>query len=235
MGLNDEITNKVNDYLNSTYTIDEGYIVPQKSDIGFGAKGKKLKHAVVMFTDLRGSKKILSDNSDLTAARAHKAFLYAASKCVRDQNGKLRSFNGDSVLSFFTQEDAAKRAVTSALKLKGAVDNIINPLLSKKNIDNIDFGIGIAQGPILVVKSGIPGEEINQDLLWIGWATYHAYEYGNNAKRPHNIWISKNVFEAIKDDDYLHYSNGQSMWVWSDETFSFGTVRTYQTTYRINL
>ena len=91
MSLKDEIEEKVRKYLNSTYDINEGYTIPDKSNVGFGAKAKRLKDTVVMYVDLRGSRDLLSSNSALEAARAHKAFLYAASKCVRDQDGKLRS------------------------------------------------------------------------------------------------------------------------------------------------
>jgi len=83
MSLKDQIEAKAKEYLNSTYDIDEGHVIPDKSDIGFGAKGKKLKHAIVMYVDLRGSRKLLSSNTDLVAAKAHKAFLYAASKMYK--------------------------------------------------------------------------------------------------------------------------------------------------------
>lgn len=236
MSLKDEIENKVKEYLQSSYDIDEGYTIPDKPEIGFGAKGKKLKHAVVVYIDLRGSRDLLSDNSDLMAARAHKAFLYAAAKCVRDQDGELRSFNGDSLLSFFSGDKAANRAVKAAMKLKGAVNNVINPILEDENVKKLDFGIGIGQGSILVVKSGIPGEEIHQDLIWIGWATYHAFEYGDMAKAPKNIWISKNVYNTIKSDNYLRYSDGKDMWVYNDShQFSFGNVRVYKTSYHIDI
>jgi adenylate cyclase len=236
MSLKEEIETQVKGYLNSKYDIKEGYIIPDKTDIGFGAKAKILKRPVAMYVDLRGSRELLSDHTALIAARAHKSFLYAAAKCVRDQDGKLRSFNGDSLLSFFSSEKASNRAVRSAMKLKGVINNIINPILEEKNIKKLNFGIGIGIGEILVAKSGIPGEEIHQDLIWIGWPTYHVFEYGNMAKSPKNIWISKNVFNEIKDDDYLRYSNGEDMWVYSDShTFSFGKIRVYKTQYQINI
>ena len=235
MALSEDIKNKVKDYVNSKYDVTEGYTIPGKEDIGFGAKAKKLKQVVVLFTDLRGSKKILSNNSSIDAGRAHKAFLFAAAKCIRDQDGYLRSFNGDSILAFYIGEKAAHRAVRSALKIKGAVDYIVNPELEGKGISRVDFGVGIGIGEINVVKSGIPGEEINQDLLWIGWPTYHAFGYGNKAKRPNNIWISENVFSKIKSDSSLRYSGDKNIWTWSNEKISFGTFKVYMTTYHIKL
>ncbi|MAX73700.1 MAG: hypothetical protein CMH66_08540 [Nioella sp.] len=236
MGLKDEIDAQVSKYLKSRYEVSEGYTIPEKSDIAFGARAKKLKHAVVLYADLRGSKKIVSEHSALTAVRAHKAFLYAASKCVRDQDGKLRSFNGDSVMAFFSGENDAKRAVKAAMKTKAAILKVVNPMLKERGIPNLDFGIGVAQGDILVAKSGMPGNELHQDLIWIGWATYHAFQYGDKASNPKNIWISKNVYNSIKDDETMIKSDGQNMWVYNDNhEFSFGKVRVYKTSYYWNL
>jgi len=235
VAIKDEIEEKIGIYLNSKYEISNGHSIPEKSDIAFGPKAKKLAHVIVLYADLRGSRDLLSKHSALIAARAHKAFLYACSKCIRKHGGHLRSFNGDSVLAFFEGEDAAKRAVKAAMQTKCAVSTILNPKLEAKNFAKIDFGIGIGQGEVLVVKSGVPGNELHQDLIWIGWPTYHAFEYGDKANSPNNIWISNNIFNAIKEDENMRYSNGKAMWSYSDESFSFGSVRVYKTTYYWNL
>jgi len=234
--LKDEIKEKVNTYMTSKYDVINAQVIPDKLSVGFGAKAKKLKHAIVMYTDLRDSRSILSDNEYLLTARAHKSFLYAASKCIRNEDGYLRSFNGDSVLSFFIGDEAAKRAVRAAMKTKYAVTEIINPILEKKGKKKLNFGVGVAQGKTLVVKSGVPGDEMYQDLIWIGWPTYHAFEYGDRARSPKNIWISKNVYSSIQDDNLMIYSNGKNMWVYNDNhNFSFGNVRVYKTSYYWNI
>lgn len=234
--LGDAIKEKVEDYMNSSYDITDANVVPDKKSLTFGAKAKKLKHAIVLYTDLRDSRSILSDNSHLLTCRAHKSFLYAVAKCINNEGGHLRSFNGDSVLAFFNGDDSAKRAVRSAMKIKYAVLKIINPILEKKNKKKLNFGIGVAQGEILIVKSGIPGNEIYQDLIWVGWPTYHAFEYGDKAKSPKNIWISKNVYNSIKDDKTMTHSDNEDMWVYNDtHSFSFGNVRVYKTSYYWNI
>lgn len=232
MSLGDDIKEKVAGFMGSRYDITEATVIPDKASIQFGAHAKKLKQAIVLFADIRGSRKFLSDGTPLSAARAHKSFLYAASKCIRNERGELRSFSGDSVLAFFKGEDAAVRGVKAAMKIKGAVANVVNPIVEEKTGKQVNYGIGVAQGEILVVKSGVAGEEMYQDLLWVGWPTYHAVEYGNMAKSPNNIWISKTVFNAIKDVAAVRYSKGTDMWVYNDNhEFSFGKVRVYKTSY----
>ncbi len=93
--------------------------------------------------------------------------------------------------------------------------------------------MGIGQGDIYVGKSGIAGDENFQDLIWLGWSVYHAVRYGDKAKKPKAIWISKNIWKSIKDDEKMTIGgDGKNMWVYADETFSFGTVRVYKTSYR---
>lgn len=236
MSLGEEIKEKVEGYMGSSYESTDAVVVPDKQSIGFGAKAKNIKVGVVLYADIRGSRDLLSNGTPLSAARAHKSFLYAAAKCVRDQNGELRSFNGDSLIAIFMGENAAVRAVRSAMKIKGAVVNIIDPILEKKTNKKLNFGIGVAQGKILVVKSGVAGDEIYQDLIWVGWPTYHAFEYGDKARSPKNIWISKNVYSEIKDTNDVRFSDGEDMWVYNDgHTFSFGKVRVYKTSYYKNI
>lgn len=112
------------------------------------------------------------------------------------------------------------------------VDEIINPKLKTKYSDTLDFGIGVAQGDIYVGKSGVAGDADFQDLIWIDWAIYHAVRYGDKAKKPKAIWISKNIWANIKDDKNMTIgSDGKNMWTYQDEEFSFDEVKVYKTAY----
>lgn len=235
MSLKDTIEDQVDRYITSNYSVDDGYSIPLKTDITFGPHAKKINHAVAVYIDIRGSRKILSNHGSIATARAHKSFIYAASKCLKDQDGKLRSFNGDSILCFFSGENDAKRAVKAAMKIKCAIREIVNPKLLNSFQEDLDFGIGIGQGDILVVKSGVPGEEITQDLIWLGWPTYVAYEFGNYAKTPYNIMISENVYKDISSDTEMIYSNNKNMWSLGNDNFKSGNRNYYSTSYYWNL
>lgn len=232
MGLREEIKGKIDTYMKSRYEITDANVVPDKQSIGFGAKAKKIWARAVYF-DLRNSRSLLAEHSELLAARVHKSFLYAASKCIRNEGGDIRSFSGDSILAFFAGSDdsVAASAVRAAMKTKCAVIELINPILKEKTGKRLDFGVGVAQGEIFVVKSGIPGDEMNQDLIWIGWSTYHAVEYGNRAKSPRSIWVSKNVFKSLQSDESMIYSDGKNMWVYAFVDLPTGKFKVYKTSY----
>ena len=80
---------------------------------------------------------------------------------------------------------------------------------------SIDFGVGIGQGKVHVVKSGKRGDDqTKQDLVWIGIPVYVALELSDFASKPNNIWISPHVRKSIGDENPLNVvnHNGKSMW-----------------------
>ena len=233
MTLKDDIKKRIDQFLAARYDVPAAYVVPDTSSLTFGRTAKKF-FARVLSLDLRQSRKLLANNNELVSLRAHKAFLYTAAKCIRTEGGELRSFSGDSALAFFigNDEDGAKRAIRAAMKTRCAMKHLVNPLLKEKYDVELDFGAGIGQGEILVGKSGVAGDPNYQDLIWVGWAVYHAVEYGEKAEKPYSIWISNNVYSAIKDDSTMTQStDGRNMWVYADEPLTIGTIRVYKTSF----
>lgn len=216
MATNQDIIDKIDEFLNEAYVRTETFGVPKKADLTFGNSVKKMPHAVVMFIDMRKSRKILADANDFWSVKIHKSFIRVVTHCLENRDGHMRSFNGDGVLAFFVGENAASRAVRAAMDIKGFVFKI-NEKLEAKDKNKIDFGIGISQGPMMVAKSGKSGDDqTKQDLIWIGLALYVALELSDFGKSPENIWISPKVRTAIGNEKHLNVvydKNGESIWV----------------------
>lgn len=203
MATNQEAKQKIKEYLEQSYIQEETRVVPKITDLTFGNTTKKIKHAVVLYVDMRKSKKILSDASTFWSVKIHKGFLSALTHCVERREGHMRSFNGDGIMAFFVGENAASRAVRAAMDTKGFVLTI-NEMLKGQKINPIDFGIGIGQGEIMVAKSGKAGDDFTkQDLIWVGIPVYVAIELSEFGESPENIWISHNVRSSIEKEDYL--------------------------------
>jgi len=215
MATNQETLDKIKEYLNASYEKTETSIVPKKSDLTFGNTVKIIKHTKVFYIDMRKSRKILSDATDFWSIKIHKSFLKAVTHCIEKRDGHIRSFNGDGILAFFVGDNAASKAVRAALDIKGFV-NEINDILKNNDKNKIDFGIGIAQGEVMVAKSGKAGDDqTKQDLIWIGIALYVAVELSEIGKSPKNIWISHNVRSAIGKENHLNVvsdNDGNSIW-----------------------
>lgn len=204
----------IRSYLNDAYEREETRGVPKRSDLTFANKIKRMPHAIVIYIDMRGSRKILLNATSFWSVKVHRAFLQAIVYCVENRDGHFRSFNGDGALAFFVGDNAASRAVSAAMDLKAYVIKI-NDLTKGKIAAPLDFGVGIGQGKIDVAKSGKRGDDsTKQDLIWIGVPVYVAVELSDYARKPNNIWISPKVRSAIGEEKHLGvvYSGDKSMW-----------------------
>lgn len=239
MATNQETLDKVDEYLNEAYVQEETRVVPKRTDLTFGNTAKKISHAVVVYIDMRKSRQILSDATTFWSVKIHRAFLLALTHCVEKRDGHMRSFNGDGIMAFFVGEKAASRAVRAAMDTKGFVLEI-NKHLEAEGIDEIDFGIGIAQGGILVAKSGKSGDDwTKQDLIWVGLPVYLAVELSELGGKSNNIWISNNVRITIGKEDHLgvvYDGDGNSKWTrWSKKLKSVGEKEVLATSWFYNV
>jgi class 3 adenylate cyclase len=219
--------------LTETYERQTTTKIPKRSDLTFGNTLKQVKHAVVVYVDMRSSRKVLQDTTEFISVKAHRAFLQAIVYCVENRGGHFRSFNGDGALAFFEGEHPASRAVRAAMELKGYV-NKINETLGPMGT-SLDFGLGIGQGKINVAKSGKRGEDqTKQDLIWVGIPVYVAVELSDLASKPNNIWISPKVRDALDEEKHLNVvnSDGKSMWRWVEKNLkSVGNYKVRYTSY----
>lgn len=238
MATNQEALGKIEQYLKESYTRSSTSSIPKKEDLTFGNTVKNIDHVKILYIDMRKSRKILTDSTTFWSVKIHKAFLLATTHCIEKANGHLRSFNGDGVLAFFIGENAASRAVKAAMEIKGFVIEI-NKTLVKNEINKIDFGIGIAQGSIVVAKSGKSGDDqTKQDLIWVGVPLYVAVELSEIGKTSKNICISNNVFNSVineKDPLNVLKDDGEWIWYYTHKTLSNGYQKIHRTTWHYNI
>lgn len=218
--------------LTESYVQETTTVVPKKGDLTFGNTIKRIDHAVIFYVDMRGSRKIMQTATNFWSIKIHRAFLQAVIYCVENRDGHFRSFNGDGALAFFVGLKAASRAVRAALDLKAYVVEM-NKILKAKIEMEIDFGVGIGQGPLSVAKSGKRGDDsTKQDLVWVGLPVYVAVELSDFARSPNNIWISPNVRNAIGKENHLNVVNnkdGES--IWSKVSKKMQSVGDYEVRY----
>ncbi len=238
MATNQEALSTIKQYLKESYTRATTYSVPQKGDLTFGNTVKTIDHAKVFYIDMRKSRKILADENDFWSVKIHKAFLKAVTHCVEKRGGHIRSFNGDGILAFFIGNNASSKAVRAAMDIKGFV-NEINSVLINNDKNKIDFGIGIAQGKIMIAKSGKGGDDqTKQDLIWIGIPLYVAVELSELGKSAKNIWISDNVFKSVvsEQDPYGTLKNdGEWIWYYDHKTLNNGYQKVHNTSWYFNV
>lgn len=241
MATNKEILDLIKSYLRESYTRSTTYSVPKKENLTFGNTVKRMEHVKVFYIDMRKSRRILTDATGFWSVKIHKAFLRAVIHCIEKRGGHIRSFNGDGILAFFIDDEddnPSSRAVRAAMEIKGFVNEINNVLVSNDK-NKIDFGIGIAQGPVDVAKSGKGGDDqTRQDLFWIGLPVYVAVELSEYAKNPTNVWVSNNVFNSVKSEgDPLNTLKHEGEWIWyhTYKDLSNGNQKVLHTTWYFNV
>jgi class 3 adenylate cyclase len=214
MGLNKEITEKVKEIIDSTFTINEVDYVPEITDskLTFGNTALTFE-ATVLYIDMRESTKVLNKHNKRTIAKIHMAYLYTVVKIAKSLGGEVRSFNGDSVLAFFpgTSKRDLSDAVKAAMQIRymiGSSDSGINKILAKYSA--VDFGIGLDDGKILCTKIGIGGDNNTKDLIWIGNAVNKSVIISDDCKAPKYIGISSYVYGNLEDD--VKYGTKKDFW-----------------------
>lgn len=236
--INKIVLKKIEEMLTESYSKVETSNIPKKHHLTFGNTVKIIKHTKILYIDMRKSREILSNATDFWSVKIHKSFLKAITHCIERRDGHLRSFNGDGVLAFFVGDYAASRAVRTAMDIKGFVLEI-NKILEDYDKDPIDFGVGIAQGKVMVAKSGKAGDDqTKQDLIWIGTPVYVAVELADIGCSPKNIWITKLIRTEIEKENNLDvvYHEGESMWTkYTKKLKSVGDYDVRATSYYFNI
>lgn len=230
----DDLKKGVNEFFSGTYEIVKGQKVPDVSDLKFGKHGKEIDLAM-LFIDIQESTKITGGFRRTTAAKMYKSFLWGVAKIARNNDGELRSFNGDGVLVVFYGESKRTNAVKAALQLAWFCKKILKPKLQKyfdnnNELQDLEFGVGIGVdvGKVLVVRGGIRGEN-NNDLVWVGNPTNYAVKLAALSKDGYTTYISKRVYDFMNKSSKFGGKEDKNMWeerVW--------TVNNKETIYRSN-
>jgi adenylate cyclase len=220
----DDIITGVDSFFEGEYEIIEGRTIPNVEDIQLGKHGRELELAM-LFIDIRESTKIVDGFRRITSARMYKSFLWGITKIARDNDGELRSFNGDGVLVAFSGEYKCTNATKAALQMSWFCQKILKPKVEEYFENNLsledldfEFGIGIHVGNVLVVRGGIRGDN-NNDLVWVGNATNFSVKLSSLCKEGYHVYISADVYKRMGKSSKYGGDPEKNMWearVWKD-------------------
>lgn len=191
------------------WTVTDGQKVPVTVDVGLGNVGKKIE-ATILYADLADSTALVDNHKSILAAEVYKAYLVCAVKIIRNNGGRIASFDGDRVMGVFFGNAKNSSAAKSALQINHAVKKVINPNLLKqypsKGIQ-IAAACGVDTSEILVARAGIRD---NNDLIWIGRAANYAAKLCSLRQGNYSSWITKDVYNMLNQASKM--TNGKNMW-----------------------
>lgn len=206
MSVKSDLENKIRSYERENYEVINTTIVPDtdNSNLTFGNKGLKGEFAF-LFVDIRKSSSLHETYGFAKAAKIYKSFHDINVRIIEENEGEIRSFDGDRIMGVFAGSMKNSNAAKSAMQIQYAIRNILNPILNV----NIKCGAGIDSGEILVVKVGKGRNKNNNDLVWIGKADNYASHLANEANNT--VIISTNAYNKLSKDNKIS-NNGQNMW-----------------------
>jgi adenylate cyclase len=150
----------------------------------------------VLFADIRGYTSFSETVSPETLVMVLNRYLAAAADAILQQSGTIDKFLGDAVMAWFNapipQYDHTLRAVSSALGIKYAMDNLHRGMPPE---GRLSFGVGIHTGEAVL---GLVGTEKRLEYTAIGDSVNTTKRIQENAA-PGQILISQQAYEHVAD------------------------------------
>lgn len=147
--------------------------------------------AVIMFVDIRDSTTLTNQLGIMPMTRLVAQFFASVASLVEDEDGSVRSLNGDGALALFRGPDAADRSLAAAVRILELAAATEVPA-AKPTAGSLVVGIGIDQGQVcqaLIQCSTAPQQS------WVGVNT--ANKLAGVGRPTQSITMTKEVFTDI--------------------------------------
>lgn len=192
---------KVEEILDNTDKVSSVDKFP--SDDNFTYTNGYKAYAGAIFVDLRDSTTLFNGDDDVKIAKVIRGFTSEIIEILRKDVGdnlKEIGIRGDCVFAIYSTPnkadvyDIAKRAFFINTYME-----MLNKLLSKRNLPNIKAGIGLAAEKTLAVKAGRKSSGIN-NFVWIGDSVAKAAKLSDLGNKN---YISSIVMSELFYDNYI--------------------------------
>jgi adenylate cyclase len=218
MGRKEDLSAAIETILATGFIEREGRVVPTTEDVAYNAAVKL--DAAFLYADLAGSAKLWRLCPWDTTAKIIRAFLDAASRCIRANGGEIRSFDGDRVMGVFIGDYKNTNATRAAREIFYATDQVLAPKAKAKFQSIQKAGIhvkccvGVDVSTTRAVRGGIRS---NNDLIWIGRAPSMAAKLSDLRDYPYCVWIHNATHAMLGSAE----KNVGSTPIWEARTFTF--------------
>lgn len=210
MALADDLKEYVESTFKSKWETRDGKVVPAPKDIALKNEAVAFEAATVLYADLSGSTSMVQSKKWEFASGIYKTFLYCAARLINSNDGNITAYDGDRVMGVFIGADQCKNAARCALKINGAVKDIIMPSiqLGWKTDFVLDHVVGVDTSKIHVTRTGVRGDN---DLVWVGRAANYAAKL-TELSEGYQSWITKDVYDKLSDAEKFGGKENKAMW-----------------------
>ncbi len=211
--------------------------VPDPDNMGY-SDGKRIS-ATFFYADMADSSGLVAaaGNQEIVASVVS-SYLKACVRAIRNENGHIRSFDGDRVMGVFSGDSCATRAARAALRLNYAVNNMLDPAIQsafpalKAAGWHLKHASGIASGETLMVRAGIRN---NSDLVSIGVGPNLAAKLSDERDGDYRTFIGAGSLQSL-DDALRTDTKGNKVWIGPyDFKMGGGTYSYYKSRHHIEI
>jgi len=217
LSLRNRLETEIQGILTSPWDTSRGIVIPSPDRLRLNANHAiELESATVLYADIDGSTAMVDHYVWWFAAEVYKTFLRCASQIIRECGGTITAYDGDRVMAIFVDDFKNTNAVTAALRIYSAVEDIIQPSFQQRYPDTnfqLKHVIGVDTSQIRAARIGIHGDS---DIVWIGKAANYAAKL-TSLPGP-AAWITADVYNSILAS--LKFTNNEAMW----EKFTWNTM-----------
>lgn len=229
MALKEELEEAVVKIFRETWTEREGQGVPLPEDLKLGNDAVNLD-ATVLYADMSDSTKLVDSYKPQFAAEIYKAYLTCAARIVKSEGGSITAYDGDRIMGVFIGDMKNTTAAKTALKINGAVLDIINPALTQQYPQTpyrVKHVVGVDTSSILVARIGVRNDN---DLVWVGRAANYAAKLCA-INEENTVFITGEVFDKIMDSSKYGGQNIALMWKERQWT-QMNNIRIFSSTWK---
>ena len=167
-------------------------------------------NATALFVDIRDSSNLSDKHKRPALAKIYRSFI---SEVIAILNGndkcKFINIDGDCVSGVYeTPKKVDLDSVFQDAYTISSMVDILNCKLKKKNIQEIEIGIGLDYGRLLLIKAGFSGSGLNE-VAWMGDALNIASKLCSKANKDtyYEILVSYDVYQNLNENnkEFLNY------------------------------
>lgn len=210
MGLKEVLQEEVTAIFSENWSTRAGYVVPSDASLTLSNSAVNLD-ATVLYADMADSTVLVQEQKNHFAAEVYKAFLHCAARIITDQGGSVTAYDGDRVMAVYVGDPRSRSmsAVRTALKIHGAVDDIITPAIRNQYEEQsfvLKHVVGIDTSKLFVARTGVRGAN---DLVWVGRAANYAAKLSGFA-HEYATYITEEIYAELEES--MRISKGIEMW-----------------------
>lgn len=212
MSFKDDLMAARDSIVGTAFNVRSGTVVPTTADVGYN-EAVKLS-ATYLYADMADSSGLVAVSPPETVGKILRLYLDLSVRIIRRNDGHIRSFDGDRVMAIFIGDQRYDAAVKSAMQIKWACSDLIQPKIKEKykGVQEsgwvVRTGCGITSGDALIVRGGV--RQSSSDLVSVGVAPNLAAKLSDVREEPYNVRIGAATYRNLSDKARL--SKGVDMW-----------------------